>query len=109
MYRATTPTHKFIFEGLNPETFKELNVYYAQQGVELLRKTKEDCRFTTEETEDKMLYIVYLTLTQEETKIFKARYPVKVQLRALTQDDRALATSEYEVPVCDVINDEVLT
>ena len=31
MYRATTPTHKFVFNGLDPSTFKELNVYYAQQ------------------------------------------------------------------------------
>jgi len=29
MYRATTPTHKFEFKGVDPSTFKELNVYYA--------------------------------------------------------------------------------
>lgn len=108
MYRATTPTHKFVFNGLDPSTFKELNVYYAQQGIELLKKTKEDCTITSEETADSIDYIVYYTLSQEETKLFKARQPVKVQLRALTSDNRALATSEYEVPVCDVINDEVL-
>jgi len=51
---------------------------------------------------------VYFTLSQEETKLFKPRQMVKIQLRALTADDRALATSEYEVQVCDVINDEVL-
>lgn len=108
MYRATTPTHKFVFSGIDPSTFKELNVYYAQQGVELLKKTKDDCIFASEETLDSINYIVYLTLSQEETKLFKARQQVKIQLRALTADDRALATSEYEVSVCDVINDEVL-
>lgn len=108
MYRATTPTHKFVFNGLDPSTFKELNVYYAQQGVELLKKTKEDCIFTSEENLDSTDYVVYLTLSQEETKLFKPRQMVKIQLRALTADDRALATSEYEVQVCDVINDEVL-
>jgi len=30
MYRATTPTHTFSFTNLDPETFKKLNVYYAQ-------------------------------------------------------------------------------
>jgi len=30
MYRATTPTHRFVFDGIDPSTFKELNVYYAQ-------------------------------------------------------------------------------
>lgn len=108
MYRATTPTHKFVFNGLDPSTFKELNVYYAQQGIELLKKTKDDCIFTSEETLDSTDYVVYLTLSQEETKLFKPRQMVKIQLRALTADDRALATSEYEVQVCDVINDEVL-
>lgn len=108
MYRATTPTHRFVFEEINPENFKILNIYYSQQGIELLKKEKSDCSFTTKETETSIQYVVYVTLSQEETKLFKARHPVKVQLRALLQDGRALATPEYEVPVYNVINDEVL-
>lgn len=109
MYRATTPTHRFIFEKINPENFKVLNIYYSQQGVELLKKEKNDCDFVTQERENGECYIVFVTLTQEETKMFKARYPVKIQLRALLPDNSALATPEYEVSVFDVINDEVLT
>ncbi len=109
MYRATTPTHRFIFTNLNPEDFKVLNIYYSQQGQELLKKEKEDCDFATQETEDAIQYVAYVTLSQEETKIFKPRQPVKIQLRALLQDNTALATPEYEVPVLNVINDEVLT
>ena len=109
MYRATTPTHKFEFQKIDPSTFKELNIYYAQQGTEILKKTKEDCNFTTLETEEDIItYVVYVTLTQEETNLFKEKVPVKIQLRALTSDNRALATSEYEVPVYNVINDEIL-
>ena len=108
MIRATTPTHTFTFNALDPSTFKVLNIYYAQQGVELLSKSKEDCTFSSKETEDGLIYLASVTLTQEETKLFKAKYCVKVQLRVLTADDRALATPEYEVPVQDVINDEVL-
>lgn len=108
MIRGTTPTHTFTFNNLDPNTFKVLNIYYAQQGVELLSKNKEDCIFSTKETEDGIVYLASVTLTQEETKIFKAKYTVKVQLRVLTSDNRALATPEYEVPVWDVINDEVL-
>lgn len=108
MIRGTTPTHTFTFNNLDPSTFKVLNIYYAQQGVELLSKNKEDCTFSTKETEDGIIYLASVTLTQEETKIFKAKYTVKVQLRVLTEDNRALATPEYEVPVWDVINDEVL-
>ena len=108
MIRGTTPTHTFTFNNLDPSTFKVLNIYYAQQGVELLSKSKEDCIFTTKGTEDGIVYLASVTLTQEETKIFKAKYTVKVQLRVLTEDNRALATPEYEVSVWDVINDEVL-
>lgn len=108
MYRATTPTHRFEFDGMNPNDFKVLNIYYAQQGKEILKKTKEDCSFTSRETEQGILYIVYVTLTQEETKLFKGKQPVKIQLRALTATNQALATDEYEVPVYNVINDEVL-
>lgn len=108
MIRGTTPTHTFTFNNLDPNTFKVLNIYYAQQGVELLSKSKEDCIFSTKETEDGTVYLASVTLTQEETKMFKAKYTVKVQLRVLTEDNRALATPEYEVSVWDVINDEVL-
>lgn len=108
MYRATTPTHTFTFNNLDPTTFKVLNIYYSQQGVELLSKNKEDCTFNTKETEQGTIYLASVTLTQEETKLFKPKYHVKVQLRVLTEDNRALATPEYEIPVQDVINDEVL-
>ena len=108
MYRATTPTHRFVFNKLNPQTFQVLNIYYAQQGVELLKKEKSDCSFTVEETENETLYIAYVILTQEETKLFKPKIPVKIQLRALTEDGKALASEEYEVPVFNDINDEVL-
>lgn len=108
MIRGTTPTHTFTFNTLDPSTFKVLNIYYAQQGVELLQKNKDDCTFNFKETEDGTLYLASVTLTQEETKMFKPKYKVKIQLRVLTADDRALATPEYEVSVWDVINDEVL-
>ena len=109
MIRATTPTHRFEFEDLDPSTFKELNVYYAQQGMELLKKTKVDFQFSTKESENHTIYIAQVTLTQEETKLFKGgKTPVKIQLCALTADDRALATGEYELPVLNVINDEIL-
>ena len=108
MIRGTTPTHTFIFDNLDPSTFKVLNIYYAQQGVELLSKSKDDCVFSSEETEDGLIYSVSVTLTQEETLRFKPKYHVKVQLRVLTEDNCALATPEYEMSVQDVINDEVL-
>lgn len=108
MIRGTTPTHTFTFDNLDPSTFKVLNVYYAQQGVEILQKSKEDCVFGTKDTAEKTVYTASITLTQEETKTFKSKYDVEVQLRVLTADDRSLATPKYKLSVWDVINDEVL-
>ena len=108
MYRATTPTHTFSFKGLDPQTFKVLNIYYAQQGTELLKKNKNDCVFSSKEIESGIIYQASVTLSQEETLMFKPKYAVKIQLRVLTADNRSLATPEYEIPVQDVINDEVL-
>lgn len=108
MIRATTPVHTFSFDKLDPREFQKLNIYYAQQGVELLVKTKDDCTFATEETDDGTIYYASVMLTQEETKIFKSKYDVEIQLRVLTSDGKALATGKYKLPVWDVINDEEL-
>lgn len=108
MIRGTTPTHTFSFDTLDPTTFQVLNIYYAQQGVEILSKSKEDCTFSTKETETGNIYLASVTLTQEETKQFKSKYDVEVQLRVLTADNKALATQKYKLSVWDVINDEVL-
>ena len=108
MIRGTTPTHTFTFKNLDPRTFKVLNIYYAQQGVEIFQKGKEDCTFKEKETDEGTIYLARVTLSQDETKQFKAKYDVEVQLRVLTADDRALATNKYKLSVWDVINDEDL-
>lgn len=108
MIRGTTPTHTFTFDKLDPSTFKVMNVYYAQQGKQTLEKTKEDFTFGSRETECGLAYFASVTLSQEDTLSFNPKHNVKVQLRVLTADDRALATKEYELSVWDVINDEVL-
>lgn len=108
MIRGTTPTHTFTFNHLDPTTFKVLNIYYAQQGVEILVKNKDDCTFTSQETDEGIIYNASVTLTQEETKTFKSKYDVEIQLRVLTADDKSLATAKYKLPVWDVINDELL-
>ena len=91
MIRGTTPTHTFTFNNLNPETFKVLNVYYAQQGVEVLTKTKSDFTFSSKDVEEGIVYIASVILTQQDTLKFKPKSNVKIQMRALTSDDRALA------------------
>ena len=108
MIRGTTPTHTFYFDKIQPENLSVIKIYYAQQGKELFVKTKNDCEFSTKETEEGIIYLATVTLTQEETLLFKPKYEVSIQLRVLTSDNRSLASKEYKVPVFDVINDEVL-
>lgn len=108
MIRGTTPTHTFQFDKIEPEDLSVIKIYYAQQGKELFVKTKDDCVFSTKETEDGIVYLAAVTLTQEETLMFRPKYEVSIQLRVLTADNRSLASKEYKVPVFDVINDEVL-
>ena len=51
LYRATTPTHTFVFDD-NPETaFKTILVSYEQNGAIILEKGKEDMVFGTETDE----------------------------------------------------------
>lgn len=110
LIRATTPTHIFTFEQLNPSTFKVLNIYYAQRGNILLEKNKEDCTFSEETQEGHTIYKVQVTLTQEETKLFNSKYnTVEVQLRVLTADNKSFATKIYTFKIFDVLDDEELT
>lgn len=106
--RATTPTHTFTFKDFNPATLTTLKVYYAQQGKQILEKDKSDFVFASKETEDAVIYMAAVSLTQEETLLFNDRFDVEIQLRGVTEDGAALATQKYQVPVIGVLNDEVL-
>ncbi len=103
MIRATTPTHRFIFDQ-NPELFERILITYAQNGRIVLEKEKEDLTFE-EPTEGQ--YPAYVQLTQEETNLFKAS-TVTVQVRVLTTGGDVLASEKKSIGVENVLNDEVL-
>ena len=109
MIRGTTPTHIFTFEDLDPSELKTFNIYYAQQGQVIFIKSKDDCTFTSSDEGTKTVYTVSVTLSQEETNLFKAKYEVEIQVRILTNTGDALATPKYRMPVHDVLDDEILT
>ena len=67
-----------------------------------------DFVFASKETEDAVIYMAAVSLTQEETLLFNDRFDVEIQLRGVTEDGAALATQKYQVPVIGVVNDEVL-
>ena len=106
MYRATTPLHTFVFDVNPTETFKTILITYAQDNQIILEKGKEDLSVTASGESE---YEASLRLTQEETKLFNNKSSVKVQVRALTYDDEAVASAKMTVQVHDVSNDEVLS
>ena len=105
MYRATTPTHSFTFD-VDPETtFKTILITYAQKDKIIFEKGKSDLSFS----EANGGYVATLTLTQEETNMFKAGDAITVQVRALTYDGEAIAFDKLTMKVSIVLNDKVLT
>lgn len=109
MIRATTPKHTFIFE-TDPTIYSRILITYAQNDKIIMEKEKDDLTF--EETADSTFgdtgYCAWFRMTQEETKKFDARYPVKLQVRVLTTFGEALASEKKTLSVQDVLNDEVL-
>lgn len=100
MRRATTPTHKYILPFETSE-IKTLRVTYAQDCRIIVEKKESDATYIDEKT-------IQVTLSQSETVKFDAEKPIKIQVRILTNDDKALASQIYTRPCEDVLNSEVL-
>lgn len=99
MIRGTTPTH--IFEiPIDSSLLKQVQITYAQGGINLLVKTIEDCVLDGNS--------ISVTLSQEETLMFSHKKDVEVQIRVLTKDGTAMATTVRQVDVGRVLNEEVL-
>lgn len=112
VYRATTPTHVFWFNDINPETtFKKILVTYVQNGVVLFEKKKEDFTFETAEEDGVTCYYGKVTLTQEETNkaSTESGLPVEIQIRVLDNFGDADVSNKIRLSTVDVLNDEVLT
>lgn len=116
MYRATTPTHNFVFDE-DVSGASEILVTYAQKGTVLVEKSKTNGDFTfTEQTiDDETKYVATCVLTQAETNLFTVEDPfcrgdrVECQVRLLRSDGTALASKVAKIVLRDVLNDEVLT
>lgn len=100
MIKGTTPTHTFILP-FDVSNIKESKVTYAQNDSEVLSKTAVDCTLT----ENKII----VELTQADTLKFDASQNVQIQLRVLTQEDKALASKIAVRPVYKVLNNEVMS
>lgn len=99
MIRGTTPTHIFHLQ-IDTATIKEVRITYVQYSKTLVEKTERDVIM-----EDKS---IRLKLTQDETLKFSKSTPVRIQLKVLTTDNTVLACPVKELPIEDILNEEVL-
>jgi hypothetical protein len=102
MRRITTPTHIFSLpEDLTVDSLGDVIITYAQDHKPLIEKRLSDIEVDGEKN------ALILTLTQEETKKFHSG-KAKVQVRALTSENKVLASQIVSFYVKPVINQEVL-
>ena len=100
MIRATTPTHVFTFPQ-DPDEYDEILITYKQDAV-VIEKHKADC------TIDGQAKSASVQLSQTETNRFCSGAPVKIQVRVAFTSGESFASSIFEIPVLDVLDDEVL-
>lgn len=84
MIQGTTPTSLFKFS-VDLALIKEWRICFYQEGRENLIKTNADCIVD----ENK---VIYVKLTQEETLAFDVDKYIKIQVKALTQDNNVISS-----------------
>lgn len=97
--RGTTPTHTFEIP-FDTSLVKEAHVIYGQEGKEIFRKDAYDCQMEGNK--------ISVTLEQEDTLLLDCRKNVQIQLRVLTTDGTALASTLIHQIVHKCLNDEVI-
>ena len=103
MYRVTTPEHTFTL----PEpisSYKVVQIAYRQSAFKFA-KTYADGEASSGMSISGNTVIV--SLTQEETKKFK-KGEASVQVRALTSNDKAVASKQFTFTIEDVNNEDIL-
>lgn len=103
MYRVTTPEHTFTLPELI-SSYKVVQIAYRQGSLKFT-KTYEDGEASSGMSISGNTVIV--SLTQEETKRFK-KGEASVQVRALTSNDKAVASKQFPFTIEDVNNEDIL-
>lgn len=98
MIRGTTPTHLFNLP-IDTALIDKIKITYAQNGVVVLTKEKEDCKFEGS--------TATVRLTQEDTLKFDASR-VQIQVRVLTTGGDAMASDIITKPCGEVLEEGVL-
>lgn len=111
MYRATTPTHVFWFNDIDPQaTYTSILITYAQNDKILLEKTEQDLSFGYEIVKGEICYRALIKLTQEETSLFSSdpNNSIVIQIRAINNEGIVSASNKIKIPCLDVLDDREL-
>ena len=105
MLIGTTPSYSWVLP-IHSSNIYKLKITFTQCGESVLVKRKDEC-----DLKDKTLSV---TLTQEETFLFKERLKGEkkgigvVQVRALAKDGQVVGTVPREFGIINCNDDEVL-
>lgn len=104
MYRVTTPENVFTLPE-NASAYAVIQIAYKQRSEKLVKVCRDG---GTAPGVSISGAVVTVTLTQEETKKFKAG-EATVQVRVLTQSGRALASKRFPITFEEVNSEDILT
>lgn len=105
MIRGTTPTHIFTLSGITLDLIDDLIITYEQGRKDVFERKASEGGIEVYEDEENS---VMVTLTQEETLRFNTYGMVDVQLKALMQDGKVLASDIITIKVDRILNEEIL-
>lgn len=98
MIRATTPKHIFEFD-VNAEEFENILITYKQCGRNILNFEKNEIELNGK--------TATVTLSETQTKEFRADHPLYVQVRVLLNGE-VMASDIIRLNVSDVLNDIII-
>jgi hypothetical protein len=96
---GTTPTHEFTIP-FDVSLVDKLKITYSQNGKEVLVKYAEDCKFDGN--------TVSVTLSQEDTFLFKECENALIQMRVKAKDGGVHGSDVGTIPVLRCLDREVL-
>ena len=97
--RGTTPTHIFTLP-FEKEKLADLRITYLQGKDKIFTKLKKDVEINGSD--------ISLTLTQEETLLFKEGTNALIQLKIKTTDDQVLNSDIIEMRIDKSLDNEVI-
>jgi hypothetical protein len=103
--RGSTPTH-FFDSPVSVDNIADYRVSYEQNGEEVVCKKLGDdgCTVFTAESGS----TISVTLTQEETFVFKCGNHLYSQVRMLLSDGSVITSDTFALSVTKSINEEVM-